>query len=609
MSGLSGAPAAARWWEEWQMRVLVLTSLGIQFLMWFIACMRKFNAPLWFRLIVQMLSVARDAMVVYALATLFKRQENSSAAHGGSRDLEVLWAPILLMHFGGYGVSTISSIQTEDQWQRIILTTVSKVVVALFVFYKSWSSNDKRLLAALILLFIAAIRKGAQHSLSLKLSSFHSIQASSSISVPTLDLESFVSRVVCRYEFDIDPPTEIRVGPHEVSSVSEMEWMVWCLPLSLCLDFVTSSVDRLACMHTFLGVRNDTQKSCQLIEDGLSQIFDAFYTKDTDISKIYKLWPSIPIARISKMLSLVVVIVNGPLIPAIALFHLISHKQAYRGADIMVTFVLLYGTLLLANSLLFTVATLKWRWQWSTKVAQLSLLGVFIHNRRYTILIAIASFIGLKDFLSRYWVWVLPASCNSCFEITTLVRQHVIDGWLHHIKDAETYQRFTDTTGELVFQREGCEQLLDLERRTRWCYIPNLDSAKRSREMSNYMLYLLLANPEMLAVGSRNSLLADACDELRQLFEGTIGKAWKLTQCLRGLNDQSKMWRVIQGVWLEMLCFSAARCRGYLHAESLGSGGEYLSYVWLVLGYAGLETFPDKLQKRHHLPLSGFTRA
>jgi len=46
-----------------------------------------------------------------------------------------------------------------------------------------------------------------------------------------------------------------------------------------------------------------------------------------------------------------------------------------------------------------------------------------------------------------------------------------------------------------------------------------------------------------------------------------------------------------------MLCFSAGRCRGYLHAKSLGQGGEYLSYVWLLMSYMGMETLGEKMQR------------
>jgi hypothetical protein len=49
--------------------------------------------------------------------------------------------------------------------------------------------------------------------------------------------------------------------------------------------------------------------------------------------------------------------------------------------------------------------------------------------------------------------------------------------------------------------------------------------------------------------------------------------------------DYHKHWRVTEGVWVEMFCFSTSRCRDYLHAKSLGSGGEYLSYIWLLLSH------------------------
>ena len=53
---------------------------------------------------------------------------------------------------------------------------------------------------------------------------------------------------------------------------------------------------------------------------------------------------------------------------------------------------------------------------------------------------------------------------------------------------------------------------------------------------------------------------------------------------------------------------AAAAARGYLHAKSLGKGGEYLSYVWLLLSYMGMETMPERMQ-RPELPAVGDTGA
>jgi len=139
----------------------------------------------------------------------------------------------------------------------------------------------------------------------------------------------------------------------------------------------------------------------------------------------------------------------------------------------------------------------------------------------------------------------------------------------------------------------------------------------------------------MLLPGSRVSLFKDACSKLDDailqaqgeddkhltLTEKVISKAakseerflhgaWLLAQglmqlpgCGDGDDDGKKMWKVIKGVWVEMLCFSAGRCRGYMHGKNLAYGGEFLTYVALLMSNAGLETFADK-QQRMQLRLS-----
>jgi hypothetical protein len=160
-------------------------------------------------------------------------------------------------------------------------------------------------------------------------------------------------------------------------------------------------------------------------------------------------------------------------------------------------------------------------------------------------------------------------------------------------------------------------------------------TARRCIEMSNYMAYLLFVKPEMLMPGARRKLFRDACRELVGLLEedrpdaprargkrdlahkvvqllkrdgddvlgsagvGVVRRAWCVAEKLVDSHsgDEEKMWTVIQGVWVEMLCFSASRCKGYLHAKGLGTGGEYLSYVWLLLLYMGMETLAEKMQR------------
>ncbi|KAF8665235.1 hypothetical protein HU200_054131 [Digitaria exilis] len=145
------------------------------------------------------------------------------------------------------------------------------------------------------------------------------------------------------------------------------------------------------------------------------------------------------------------------------------------------------------------------------------------------------------------------------------------------------------------------------------------------------MAYLLFVNPEMLITGARPSLFRDEYERLKTMplddgepttekttlleedlakkiikklkggtqdEEGAAYDAWALSKELMGLYKYNsyKMWEV------EMLCFSASRCRGYLHAKSLGKGGEYLSYIWLLLWRMEMETLADKMQRAPELP-------
>jgi len=69
-----------------------------------------------------------DALAIYALATLFNRnKKDQHQPVNGSRDLEVLWAPILLMHLGGQMNISAYNIEVNELWRRHILTAVAQV--------------------------------------------------------------------------------------------------------------------------------------------------------------------------------------------------------------------------------------------------------------------------------------------------------------------------------------------------------------------------------------------------------------------------------------------------------------------------------------------------
>jgi hypothetical protein len=183
---------------------------------------------------------------------------------------------------------------------------------------------------------------------------------------------------------------------------------------------------------------------------------------------------------------------------------------------------------------------------------------------------------------------------------------------------------------------------------------------KCTEAISNYMAHLLNSNPDMLLTGSRHHLISenrdevksailsnkvikeglgsDGCsfrcsctgtgcscscskfnranpfgqkDQLKTLISEIAGRkvipnttrpvfhiitTCKLAKELLTIEDDARRWILMYQVWLGMLYYSASMSWGYLHAKSLGEGGEFLSLVWLALSPKGAQTLADKLQ-------------
>uniref|UniRef100_J3MI13 DUF4220 domain-containing protein n=1 Tax=Oryza brachyantha TaxID=4533 RepID=J3MI13_ORYBR len=144
-----------------------------------------------------------------------------------------------------------------------------------------------------------------------------------------------------------------------------------------------------------------------------------------------------------------------------------------------------------------------------------------------------------------------------------------------------------------------------------------------SETLSEYMLYLLVRQPEMLSATAGIGLLRyrDTCAEAKRLFKsaaawepghqdtqrmllavntskkpadvkGDLSKSVLFDACilakvLRQL-DGDTMWRVVAGVWMEMLTYAAGRCHGSTHVRQLSRGGELITLVWFLMAHMGI---------------------
>ncbi|RCV38634.1 hypothetical protein SETIT_8G158700v2 [Setaria italica] len=737
-----------QWWEDWQLRFLVLASLAFQYFLFAAALLRKRRIPHWFRVLVWLAYQGGDIVAVYALATLFNRHKKDEVA-AGTAHLDILWAPVLLLHLGGQDGITAYSIEDNENWRRHLLVAASQIAIAIYVFVKSWWFHDERLLRTSILLFVPGVIKCLEKPWALRNATVTSI-ANSSDPLMTMTME----------EDDGSLPTDMKSLDEYVKAARKcvddeakrdppqfFDDKMNDEPYHLFVDLAHPYSVRLKNLQV-MAVPSGRAEAHNRVRAYVSRAFDRLYTKHK--------------ASYGGVLRAVVVLLT---FADIGLFEVTRRRRGesspYARADVVVTYVLLCCTaaLELVSASVVLGSGLP---ETDDKAAQYNLIAYLARNRRRRWIRHLAFLLGIKDQLDWLWFTAPPQPTR---RVTELVHDHVAGGWKPngYIKSLDDYRRFNDSRGQRTLERERCggtalaaslrmpfdESVLVWHLATELCYFDHVDTGgdatRHGRVISNYMAYLLFARPWMLIPGARRGLFRAVYIELREMLKeepselddeeeeaavaekfsptamdeiarkiiqklrnsptssdarprarrlpaDLVRKAWALAYELMEFatektkefikeeeqkpppteeekrkaaaeeekkqltaekkeaeqkpppteeekrkaaaeeekkqltaeekkeaeqkrkevqanrakkHGDARMWEVIQGVWVEMLCFSAGRCRGYLHGRSLGKGGEYLSYVWLLLSYMGMETMAERMQRTELGPVEG----
>ncbi|KAM0868799.1 hypothetical protein ACQ4PT_041074 [Festuca glaucescens] len=410
-----GLSSAMKWWEEWQLRILVLASCFIQYILFFSLWMRRAPSLRRLRVLLWIAYIGSDAVAIYALATLFNRHRETS--DGKSSNLEVLWAPVLLIHLGGQVTISAYSLEDNELWKWHTITLVSQVTVALYVFCKWWS-GEKMLLSAAILLFLIGILKFAQKPWALRSSSFNSMEA---------------SRIVF-----LLPEAQTEECIHSLEEyVQEAKQCV--------LETKLRSFLKLEDMRAYYALQG-----C------LGVTFDNMYTKNESL----RILPSIGVLLF--------------LLPFLALASTVifttSHKDGQNENDIMVTYILFGCTTMLEFLLPFMAISLqfpclesvieKHTKGWHDMVSQYNLISFCVGKKKPTFMMKLATFNFLREFINKYWyIQHVPVA----FEVTGVVWQHVKHGWKKYIRDTASYRRFNELRGLTVGSKEAPSARLELE--------------------------------------------------------------------------------------------------------------------------------------------------
>ncbi|XP_041017737.1 uncharacterized protein LOC121259962 [Juglans microcarpa x Juglans regia] len=286
--------------------------------------------------------------------------------------------------------------------------------------------------------------------------------------------------------------------------------------------------------------------------------------------------------------------------------------------------------------------------KWSNSLAQYNLLSFALQDnlvpcledKCHLFLKIVKHIPPLEKRLHRY-------HCNISPELKSWIFKH----FLRKSKDTtekdnkekseEVIASLCRARGNLVFEQNNCfpsfkwttelefdQSILVWHVATDLCYhsdgVKDLAVKSWSKNLSDYMLYLLVMCPFMLPIGIGMIRFRDTCEEAKQFYKekglSFKDKSHKTKLCKMLLEvstevlptkvkgdrsksvlfngcrlarellemDREKKWEFVCDVWIEMLGYSASQCRGYYHAQQLMKGGELLTHVWLLMAHLGI---------------------
>ncbi|XP_062223793.1 uncharacterized protein LOC133922454 [Phragmites australis] len=552
-------------WNEWEIRMLVLTSLALQVFLLFFAGIRKRNVSAVLSLLLWLAYLLADSIAIFALGYLSQTPKGVDPQFfERTHSIQAFWAPFLLLHLGGQDTITAFSIEDNELWKRHLLSLLSQVALAVYVFTKSRPGAD--ILAPSVLMFLSGIVKYGERTWALKCASMDHLRSSM---VTTPDPGPNYAKFMEEYRFmrEAGLHAEIVIEQERRPEVAAVDIAEESVPYTtivtdasrffvifkrLFVNLILSFQERTRSQATFLRLAPD--QAYKIIEIELSLMYDTLHSKAAVIHTWY--------GRLSRCMTLL------STSTACLLFNVLDRGkyQSYDSTDVCITNMLFAGALCLEvyaigmmlisywtyaalqgcncqslGSLIFR--SIKYfrpesRAKWSNLMAQHNLFSFCIRDKP-TMLTKALSLLGLKGHWDS-WLYIRHIDVSP--ELKILVFRELKDKTVS-IVDAESYRKFSNHRGQWALQCKGYykelgwsvevefdESILLWHIATDLCFHTDdedddKDNAKIaqyvkiSRAISNYMLFLLVARPFMLTAGIGQIRFGDTCAEARNFFE------------------------------------------------------------------------------------------
>lgn len=617
-------------WSEWEIRVLVLTSLALQVFLLFSAGIRKRNVSALLGVLLWLAYLLADSIAIYALGYLSQTHVPKGISDpeffNRNHRIQVFWAPFLLLHLGGQDTITAFSIEDNELWKRHLLSLLSQVVLAVYVFSKSRPGADT--LYPAVFMFLSGILKYGERTWALKCASMDNLR-SSMVTTPDpgpnyakfMEEYRFTREAGLQAEIVIEP--ERRTGVTTAAIVEETVPYATVITEALCffvtfkrlfVNLILSFQDRTGSQATFL--RLTPEQAYKIIEIELSLMYDTLHSKAAVIHTWY--------GRLFRCFTLV------STTTACVLFNVL-HKGP-GGIDVAITNLLFGGALCLELSAIGMMLVSYWtyaalegsichslshlilrclkyfrpesRARWSNSMAQHNLISFCLQDRP-TLVTKILKLLGLKGHWDS-WLYIWHIDVSS--ELKTLVFRELKDKAVS-IVDTESYRKFSNHRGQWALQCKGYykelgwsvevefdESILLWHIATDLCLYSNDSSndaklseyVSISRAVSNYMLFLLVARPFMLTAGIGQIRFGDTCAEAKNFFAREMTRPDERSAAMMVLEVNAEIApRDVKGDRSKSVLFDACRLAKSLLELQPGKRWRLIRVVWVeMLCYA-----------------------
>ncbi|XP_030458463.1 uncharacterized protein LOC115679061 [Syzygium oleosum] len=610
-------------WEEWELRLLVLTSLILQIILIGLGNRRKYSTGNKIAFVLWLAYLSADSIAIISLGILSRSQGNCSDAY---IDLEYVimafWAPFLLLHLGGPDTITAYSLEDNELWLRHLLGLIVEVAVASYIFVRSMKPTQLNFLA--IPIFVAGLIKYGERTWVLRLASSKQFRRSL---LPHPDpgpnyakfMEEYTLKEIEGYELSLTAIPPPRVAPSHLMQEGDALIIAYDFFLiSKCLfaDLILSFQDLQKSQPFFQ--RSDWEDAFKVIEMELGFMYDVLFTKATIV---HHFWGGV-LRSIS----------FSSTAAALTAFCLID-LSGYSSANVGISLILLVGAIGLELYAILVLLSSDWTMLWMSR-----------HDNLRAETRGLISGLHSLSINKRWSNCVAQYNMlSSCFKDRT-VRCCGLLNWMH--KQLENYQddqmepvsdylkisvfeqllekswnavdfrlckELCSYRGEWVLKKYECieklgwsinvefdQSIILWHIATDLCLYDdssnkNLDIVSKSRceairLLSNYMLFILMKRPFMLPDGIGQIRLQDTCAEAEAFIQERKYIQNKSLACKKLLEVDTRISPVdVKGDRSKSVLFDA--CRLAKSLQSLDTRNqkkwEMINEVWIeMLCYA-----------------------